>query len=57
MPPPTLFKLLEELTLKHPIIWDDELRQLVRQRVLLPWDPFHHNDYPTFQTELKELPR
>ena len=53
MPIPTMFKLLEERTLKHPIIWDDELRQLVRQEVLLPWDPFNQNMYPTFQEEPK----
>ena len=57
MPPPALFKLLEERTLKHLIIWDDELRQLARQGVLLPWNLFHQNDYLTFQAEPKKLPR
>ncbi len=57
MPPPTLFKVLEELTLKHLIIKDDELRQLARQGALLPWDLFHQNNHPTFQAEPKQLPR
>jgi len=30
MPPLALCKLLEERTLKHLIVWDDELRQLIR---------------------------
>ncbi len=57
MPLLALFKMLEERTLKHQIIWDDELRQLVRQGVLLPWDPFNQNGYATFQAEPKNLPR
>ena len=56
MPPPTLLELPEERSLKHPIIWDDELRQLVRQGVLLPWDPFNHNGLPTLQSEQKKTP-
>jgi hypothetical protein len=47
MPPPALFELLKEHALKHPIIGDDELRQLVRQGVLLPRDPFDHQDHST----------
>ena len=53
MPPQALFRLPEKRTLKHPIIGDDELRQIVRQGVLLPWDPFNHNGYPMFQAEPK----
>ncbi len=57
MPPPAMFKLLKELPLKHPIIWDDELRQVVRQGVLLPWDQFNQNNNTKLQTEPKKLPR
>ena len=53
MPPPTLFKLPEKRTLKYAIINDDELRQLVTQEVLLPWNSFDYNGYPTLQTKPK----
>jgi hypothetical protein len=54
MPPPALLELPEERSMKHPIIWDDELRQLVRQEFLLTWDPFNHNGLPTLQAEPKK---
>ena len=57
MPPPTLIELPEERSLKHPIIWDDELRHPVHQGVLLPWDPFNHNGLPTLQAEPNNPPR
>jgi len=57
MPPLALLELPKERSLKHPIIWDDELRQLVRQGVLLPRDPFYHNGLPKLQAKPKNLPR
>ncbi len=54
---PSFLELLVELPPKHPTVGDDELRQLIRQGVLLARDLFDRNGHPALQTKPKEVPR